>query len=130
MAFSSGEWLGAFFFPSLPVADTVHNSRVLCSEVVSYTRFGLHTADFAATSVLLLQNYSRPRLRLPTDCPAFRTVLLQRRTAAATARAATATTIEELRSELLLRFRLCGLAAVEGEDTRLHKHTRSHPTTP
>ena len=39
------------------------NWRVGCNEVVSYTKYGLHTADVAATGVLLLQNYSRPRPR-------------------------------------------------------------------
>ena len=33
--FLSGEWLGAFFLPSFPVADNVHNTRVQRSEVVS-----------------------------------------------------------------------------------------------
>ena len=90
---------------------------------------GLHTGDFAATGILLLQNCSRPRPRLTTDCPAFRTGTAAT-TAAATATAAPATTIGELRSELLLRFWYCGFPAVEGADTRLHKHTRSHQTTP
>ena len=31
VAFLSGEWLG-FFLPSFPVADNIHNTRVLCSE--------------------------------------------------------------------------------------------------
>ena len=57
--------------PSLPVANNVHNSRVYCSEAVSNTNNGLHTADLAATAIL--QNYSRPRPRLATDCPASRT---------------------------------------------------------
>ena len=43
--FLSTEWLGVFFLTSLPVADTVHNSRTQCSEVVSYTNHGLHTAE-------------------------------------------------------------------------------------
>ena len=34
------------------------------------------------------------------------------------------------RSELLLRFWLCGFPVVEVGDTRLHLHTRSHQTTP
>ena len=59
--FLSPEWLGAFFLTSLPVADNVHKSRAQCSEVVSYTNYGLHAADVAATRILLLQNYSRPR---------------------------------------------------------------------
>ena len=58
-------------------------------------------------------------LGLQLAVPHSELVLLQT-TAAATARAATATTIEEIRSELVLRFWLCGVAAVEGEDTRLH----------
>ena len=45
-------------------------------------------------------------------------------TAAATARGATATTIKELRSELPRRFWLYIVSAVEGEDTRLHQHTK------
>ena len=85
LLFLSGEWLGAFFLPSLPVADGIHNSRVLCSEVVSNTNYGLHTADVAATGILFLQNCSRPRPRLTTT----------RRTTATTARTATWTTIEE-----------------------------------
>ena len=93
--FLSSKWLGTIFLPSLPVADNVHNSRAECCEVVSYTNYGLHTADVAATGVLLLQNHSRPRPRrkLVVLCPEV--VLLQRRTAVATARAATATTIKE-----------------------------------
>ena len=76
-----------FFLPSLPVADNIHNSR---SEAVSYTNYGLHTADFAAG----ILNYSRPRPRLELLVMHLELVLLQR-TAAATARAATATTIEQ-----------------------------------
>ena len=53
VAFLSGEWLGAFFLPSFPVADIIHNSRVQCSEAVSDTNYGLHTADVAATGILL-----------------------------------------------------------------------------
>ena len=30
------------FFTSFPVADNVHSSRVLCSEVLSYTNYGLY----------------------------------------------------------------------------------------
>ena len=73
MAFLSPEWLGAFFLTSLRVADNVHNSHAQCSEEVSYTNYGLHTADIAATRNVLLQNYSRPRPRLATVCPFFRT---------------------------------------------------------
>ena len=73
MGFLSGEWLGGFFLPSSPVADIIHNSQVKCFEVVSYTYYGLHTADFAATSILLQQNYSHPGLRLATACLASRT---------------------------------------------------------
>ena len=43
----------ALFLTSLPVADDVHISRVSCSEVVSYTNYGLLTADFAATGIHL-----------------------------------------------------------------------------
>ena len=75
----SGEQVGASsVLPSLPVADNVHNSRVWCSEEVSHTNYGLHTAEFAATGVLLLQNYSRPCPRLTADCLHSELVLLQR----------------------------------------------------
>ena len=37
---------GVACLPSLPVAHDVHNSRAGCSEAVSYTNQGLHTADF------------------------------------------------------------------------------------
>ena len=95
VAFLSGEWPSALFLPSLPVADNIHNSRVECYEVVPYTNYGLHAVDVAATGVLLLQNYSRPRPRRELLVLHPELVLLQRRTAAVTARAATATTIEE-----------------------------------
>ena len=94
MAFLSGEWLGAFLLPSLPVANNIHNSRAKISEGVSYT-YGLRTAYVAATGVLLLQNCSRPRPRRELLVLHPELVLLQRRTVASTARAATATTIEE-----------------------------------
>ena len=73
VAFLSPEWLGALFLPSLPVAHNVcsHNSCAKRSEVVPYTNYGLHTADFAG--ILLLQNYSRPHSRRTTDCSASRT---------------------------------------------------------
>ena len=114
VAFLSGEWLGALFLPSLPVADNIHNSRVSCAEAVSHTNNGLPIADLTATGILLLQNCSRPRPRLTTDCPTFRKILLQRQLPRLP-RLQTATTIGELRSKLLLRFWLCGLPAVEGE---------------
>ena len=89
------ERLGAFCLPSLLVADSLHTSRVECYEVESYTNYGHHTADVAATSVLLSRNHSRPRPRRELLVLHPELVLLQRRTAAATARAATVTTIEE-----------------------------------
>ena len=52
---------------------TFHDSRAKCSDVVPYTNCGLHTADVAATGILLVQKCSRPRPRLTTDCPTFRT---------------------------------------------------------
>ena len=70
-------------------------SHAQCSEVVSHTNYGLHTADFAASRMLLLKNHSRPRPRLELLVLHAELVLLQRRTAAATARAAPAKTIEE-----------------------------------
>ena len=73
--FLSPEWLGAFFLTSLPVAE--------CSEVVSYTNYGLHITDFAASRILLLPNNSRPWSWRTTDSPTFRTG-----TAATTATAA------------------------------------------
>ena len=82
----SPEWLGAFF--------ASHKSLVQCSEVVSYTNYGIHTADVAATCVLLLQNCSRPRPRHELLVLHTKLVLLQRRTAVASARAAPATTID------------------------------------
>ena len=59
-----------------------HNSRVECHEVVSFTNYGLHTADVAATDVLLLQNYSRPRPRRELLVLHPELALLPRRTAA------------------------------------------------
>ena len=112
MALVSGSALCFFAF--------VACRRQYSHEVVSCTDCGLHTADFAATGILLLQNCSRPRLSAYNWLSYTQRTGTTATTAAATATAATATTIEELRSELLLRFGLCGLAAVEGEDTRLH----------
>ena len=106
-----------FLLTSLPVAHSVHNSRAECSEVVSFTNYGLHTADFAASGSVLLQNYSRPGSRRTHD-------------SCRDCHGCTATTIEELRSELLLRFWVFVVSAVEGKDTRLHEHTTSDQTTP
>ena len=62
-----------FFCLRCPAADSVHNSRVERSEIVSYTNYGLHTADVAATRLLLFMNYPRPRPRPSTASPLTRT---------------------------------------------------------
>ena len=51
VAFLSGECLCVFS----TFADNIHDSRVDWSEVVSCTNYDLHTADFAAIGILLLQ---------------------------------------------------------------------------
>ena len=58
-----------FFLTSLPVGNNVRNSRGECSEVVSHTNHGHHTADVAATGILFFEDCSRPRPRLTTACP-------------------------------------------------------------
>ena len=51
-----------FLLNSLPVADNIHNSRAWCSDVVSFTNYGLHhAADVAATRILLLPPTTRKR---------------------------------------------------------------------
>ena len=83
VALLSPDQLGAFFLTSSPVADNAHNSRVQYSGVVSYTNYGLHTADFDAPGFLRLQSSSRPRPRLQLLALHPELGLLQRRTAAA-----------------------------------------------
>ena len=53
MASLTPELLGALFPTSVPLANNVHNSIVYCSEVASYTDNGLHTAEVAASGILL-----------------------------------------------------------------------------
>ena len=48
-------------------------TRAFLSEVVSWTNYGLDAADVAATRILLLQNYPRPRLEMPVLHPGIGT---------------------------------------------------------
>ena len=94
--FLSGEWLGAFFaFVACRKQYSQLAHFYILRQYPAPTMDGLHTADFAATRFLLLQNCSRSRPRRELLVLHPELVLLQRRTAAATARAATVTTIEE-----------------------------------
>ena len=62
---------GSALFFCLPcLSQTISQLARLMSEAVSYTKYGLHTADFAASRILPLRSYSQPRT---TDCPTFRT---------------------------------------------------------
>ena len=58
--FLSGEWLGALFaFGACRRQCSQLASQ--CSEVISCTDYGRHTAEVAATRILFLHNCTRPR---------------------------------------------------------------------